>query len=347
MNKKVRKLIIIGAVIVVAVIAGLALSGRFEPLYRHEEEALIVDGKPYGWEPTVYWHPKGDTVKIGRSQYNSFFPVYLYKYEESDMFVIEQPFYTCVPEVPLHRLDVEFPSFSAEVIDSVNLGIGWNMIYVDDVEYRNITITDPSSIAALACCFEKPFKEDKTKSFASSSLKITAESDQYPGIYFELPCYVYDGRYCLRQSDGTLYEIPQALLGRITGFDFYSPIELQTIDGYKRGWQNEKWKSARPEDSSYLFLSMDGYVILEVVENKAELKERGLYKVDKDIIRFYPEDSPSYSFKIDYKEIRMELLEGEAKNNAWQYDEESLVTVQLRDMKAVAIEQAGFEFLYQ
>jgi hypothetical protein len=92
---------------------------------------------------------------------------------------------------------------------------------------------------------------------------------------------------------------------------------------------------------------MNEYVILEVVDNKAELKERGSYKVDKDIIRFYPDNFPPYSFKIDFKDMRMELLEGEAKSNAWQYDEETFVGVQLRDMEGVSIEQAGFEYLYQ
>ncbi len=347
MKKKIIKLIIISVVIGIFVISMLSLLGRFEPVYRHEDDALIVDGKPYGWEPAVNWYPKGKAIKLGRSDYNSLFPVYLYKYEESDMFVIEHPFYTCVPETPLHRLDVEFPSFSSEVIDTVNLGIGWNIIYVDDVEYRNITITDPSSIAALESCFEKPFKKDETKSFASSSLKFTAESEQYPGIYFELPCHIYDGRYCLRQSDGILYEIPLALFEQITDLKFYSPIELQIIDEYKRGWQNEKWKSVYPEDSSYLFFSMNGYVILEVINNKAELKERGSYKVNQDVIRFYPEDKAAYSLKIDFEILRMEPIDGDSTSNAWQYDEESNVTVQLRDMKAVAIEQAGFEYLYQ
>lgn len=140
-------------------------------------------------------------------------------------------------------MDVGFPSFSAEVIDKVNVGVGWNIIYVDDFKYRNITITDPSSIAVLESCFDNPIQTDDTKVAAFSALNFAAESDQFRGIYYELGFYVYDGRYCLRQSDGISYEIPEALLEQVTGLNFYSPADYQTIDKFKREWRDQKWKS--------------------------------------------------------------------------------------------------------
>lgn len=86
MKKKTIKLTGIGLVIGALVISVVALFGCLERVYPHEDGALIVHGKPYGWEPAVNWYPKGDTIKIGRSEYNSLFPVYLHKYEETDLF---------------------------------------------------------------------------------------------------------------------------------------------------------------------------------------------------------------------------------------------------------------------
>lgn len=93
-------------------------------------------------------------------------------------------------------------------------------------------------------------------------------------------------------------------------------------------------------------MSLNEYVILEVVEEKAQLKEKGFYKVDQDIIRFYPdkEIKNEYSFRINYEKLYLESIDSLDPSNAWQYDEESWVSVKV-GWHTYAIEKVGNDYL--
>lgn len=192
-------------------------------------------------------------------------------------------------------------------------------------------------------CLTTPITvKDDVEVSDANMFSLYAENEKYEGIYYKLSSVIYDGRYCLRQLDGSLYEIPLPLLEKISGLNLFTPEEYQTITDAKRTWIGEKWKNTAKDDS-YLFFSMDRYVILQVLEDeKVELKERGTYQFDTKTIRFYPDGGIPYTFITDLE--KMQLISENGEPNGWIFDENGQVFVKYRNDNYF-IEQAGSEYL--
>jgi hypothetical protein len=234
--------IITGTFILVFVYSIFSFCGYFLPVYEYKNNTIIVDKIPYGFENPIYWHPKGDNaLKIGRiNGYDSDFPVFLYKFKDNDFFVIVQPMVSCMVPAPMHRQDIAFPSFSADIINRVELKFNGDMIRENKAfslaQSKTVIITDKNSIALLANCLSNPVKCDKIQYL--KPFGFSAESDRYQGIFYAMETTVYNGHYCFIEGDGIVHEIPLLLLEQISGLDLFSPEEYLNNIQYK--WEEGK-----------------------------------------------------------------------------------------------------------
>lgn len=332
-------------------VAVLYFLGLFMPAYPYHDGVLQVDGKPYAYAPNTNWQPKGETVRIGRTNEAGLVYVYSYKGDEQRFFMLTHPLIADMVSLPMHRTDITLPSFSPDVIDNVNLSFDGNMIRQDNAEYVQKKITEKESITLLANCFSNPIKQEKPYD-DSGHFSISGESAKYPWMTYKLDTAIYDGKYYLIGLDRMMYEVPVTVLEQVSGLDLYSAQEMLAVTNIKRDWQNKKWNGTGKCENCYMFLSQDTYVILEVKEKKATLKERGDFRLDGNQTRFYPEnDGSPYTFTVGNENMQLSPTDGDAQYSEWNRDDGdvSVLTGEKYNGEDVfqSIKQTGFEYLYE
>lgn len=216
----------VGVVCAIAV-AVIYLLGLFSPAYPYYDGVLLVDGRPYAFEPSTNWQPKGETQKIGWAYDKEMYQIYQYEGDKERYFMLRAPLISDMISLPMHRTDITFPSFSPDVIDTVTLSFDGNMIRQDNAGNKQITITDRESIALLANCLSNPIKSGRFDDLDHFS--ISAESAKYPWMTYIMGSAIYDGKYYLYGRGGMMYEIPLTLLEKISGLDLYSAEEYEAL----------------------------------------------------------------------------------------------------------------------
>ena len=202
----------------------LSMGFGFFPVYLCRDNTIYLDGLQYRQDPLTNWQPTGEKYKVANLCGDVPFFTFISRYTSDDnqYFIYMYTFPADAERMPYRRTDVALPAFSADVIDSVILGIGEDMI-PGNTEYTELTITDKETIGDIAGCFSRPVEKDAAKEIVRTTVSMTAQSNPLKNMTYEISAVVYDGKYCFMQKDGNLFEIPVALLEEIFHATIYTP----------------------------------------------------------------------------------------------------------------------------
>ncbi len=330
-RRTLRKLLLI--ICITIILLAPVISG-FYPVYFCRDNTITVNNIQYTEDRLADWRPTGETYKIGNLCGDVPLTAFLcgYKGDDEQLFVHAYTFPSNEIRTPYHRTDIPLPSFSADIIDSVSLGIGPEMTrtLMYDTE---ITASGSQTIAEIADCLSHPVQKDASKAVTGTTMRFSAKSSKYEFMTYELDVAIYDGKYCLIKKDGSLYEIPHQLLENIFDFEILTPEQYIDQEEMKIKLTFGKWRCVDENRTFYLFMQTYDYLIIEVKDNKPLLKESGLYKLDRDTLSLYPggKQLNAYSLAVDRDDMQINPLTSTGFCGSWEYDGANPAYVEYHD----------------
>lgn len=321
------------------------LISGFYPVYLCRSNTVYINGVQYRQDPLSDWQPTGAKFKIGNLCGGVPLLTFLYKYngDNNQFFAYIYSFPSDAEAMPYHRMDVPLPSFTADVIDSISFYIESDMT-PDNMEDKEITITDKKTIGEIADCFNRPVAKDETKEIVGTSIGLTAQSAQYEDMTYKIRAVAYDGKFCFMQADGSLFEIPIELLEKLFDVTISTPEQYVKAKEVIDKMYYKMWRSVNENGTFYLFMWRDDYIIIEAKEEKALLKESGLYKVDHNKINFYPDNKllDTYSYIYNLDDMGLTSLDT-SFFTSWTFDEEDSIVLE-HDGSMSRIEQIASSY---
>lgn len=326
-RKRLRKFLLIFCIVFILI--STPISG-FYPVYLYRDNTIYINGIQYK-QISSDWLPTGEKYRIGNlcGDVSIFSFLYKYKGDDENFFAYVYTFPSDVERMPYYRVDMPLPSFSADVIDSVNMSMGSDMT-PDNMEDKEIAITDKKLIGEIAECFLHPVAKDAAKEAVWTSIGLTAQSSQYESMIYKISAVAYDEKYCFMQEDGSLFEIPIELLEDIFDADITEPELYATQEEATRELTNTMLRCINEYGTFYLFMWREDYVIIEIKGDIPSLKESGLYNINVDRLFLYPDDIKlgTYSYKIDVDDIKLTSPTNMAIYSEWEHDEESSINLE-------------------
>ena len=229
LNNREKFRIILAFISIAVILISFLISG-FYPVYLCRDNTIYINNIQYRQDPLTDWYPTGEKYKIGNLCGGVPLLTSLYRYQgdANQVYAAISSIPADAQALPYHRVDMPLPPFSADVIDAVTLSIGSDMT-PDNMDNKQITITEKAIIGAMAACFSNPVVKDETKEVVGTTIGLSAQSGLYENIIYKIGFVAYDGNYCLMQADQTLYEIPHQLLETIFGLTIYPSEQYAAI----------------------------------------------------------------------------------------------------------------------
>lgn len=66
--------------------------------------------------------------------------LYQYQGDSERYFIYYAWLIECYEDIPLHRLDINFPRFSSDAFKNIEISFNADMVHADNVEYRKIRL---------------------------------------------------------------------------------------------------------------------------------------------------------------------------------------------------------------